>query len=227
MNVQDKLKQDALKRSAAQAAFNYIQECGDNKNIVGIGTGSTVNFFIDLLADREHGFETLVASSGRSAARLNKLGLNVVDANQASKIDVYIDGMDAINAHRQMIKGGGGALTGEKILASMADVFIAIGDASKCVDCLDSSPVAVEVIGMARSFVAREIVKRGGEPVYRSGFISDYGNPILDVYNLSIDSAQQLEQDLNQIAGVVTNGIFARRKADKAFISSADGIRIL
>ena len=221
--AQEKFKQNSLKQNAAQAALNYMQEQLNNKTVIGIGTGTTVNSFIDLLDHKKYKFHAVVASSKASAAKLRKLHFDPVEPNQVSKIDLYIDGMDEINAHKQMIKGGGGALTGEKLLASMADEFIAIGDDSKLVDCLGNFPIALEVIPIARSFVAREIVKLGGDPVYRAGFITDYGNMILDVYNLQISLAEQLENDLNQIPGLVTNGIFAKRRADKVFISSVDG----
>ena len=225
MHTQDKFKQNLLKKNAAQAALDYMQERLNNKMVIGIGTGSTVNSFIELLDHKEHRFHAVVASSKASADRLRKLHFDPTEPNQVSKIDVYIDGMDEINSHKQMIKGGGGALTGEKILASMADEFIAIGDDSKLVDCLGSFPIALEVIPIARSFVAREIVKLGGDPVYRAGFITDYGNAILDVYNLQISLAEQLEKDLNQIPGLVTNGIFAKRRADKVFISGVNGTK--
>ena len=217
--------QDKLKHAAAQAAFDDMQKQRHDQMILGIGTGSTVNYFIDLLDRKAQRFAAIIASSKTTATRLHQAGFSTVDPNQVSKIDLYIDGMDEVNPHKQMIKGGGGALTGEKILATMAQQFIAIGDQSKLVDCLGNFPVAIEVLPIARSFVARTIVTMGGEPIYRSGFVTDYGNPVLDVYNLPLEQPLLKEEELNQIPGVVAHGIFSRRKADKVFISTDQGMQ--
>ena len=218
-------KDDRLKHNVAQAAVEQIEEHlrTHKQMILGIGTGSTVNCLIDLLDHKTHSFHAIVASSKATHARLMQRGFTPTDPNQVSHIDLYVDGMDEINPHKQMIKGGGGALTGEKILATMADQFIAIGDQSKLVDCLGNFPVAIEVLATARSFVARKIVTMGGEPLYRTGFITDHGHLILDVYHLPLEEPGRMEQEINQIPGVVANGIFSQRRADKAFISSGQG----
>jgi ribose 5-phosphate isomerase A len=212
-----------LKRKAAAAALEYIKDDA----IVGVGTGSTVNELIALLPQIKGRIEATVASSKATAEALRAQGLMIVDANSVSKIDVYIDGADEANADLLLIKGGGGALTGEKILAAMAKQFICIVDASKKVDVLGQFPLPVEVIPLARSFVARELVKLGGDPVYRQGFVSDYGNIILDVHGLTITQPKQLEATLNQIPGVVTHGLFATYRADVLLIASATGVQRL
>tara|TARA_R100001129_G_scaffold83522_1_gene56791 strand:+ start:2362 stop:3033 length:672 start_codon:yes stop_codon:yes gene_type:complete len=214
---------DSLKKAAAEAAMQYIE----NGTVVGVGTGSTVNFFIDELAKRKDDIEGAVSSSEESTKRLKAHGIEVFDLNSVADVPVYIDGADEINEHGQMIKGGGGALTREKIIAAVADKFICVADDSKRVGRLGSFPLPVEVIPMARSYVAREIVKLGGDPVWRQGFTTDNGNWILDVHNLDIMKPMELESDLNNIVGVVTNGLFAQRGADVALIAREDGVETL
>lgn len=204
------MSKDTMKQKAAEAALEYIEP----NMIVGVGTGSTVNYFIDALASRKHDIEGAVVSSKASADRLKSHGIRVFDINVVDDVPIYVDGADEVNSLLQMIKGGGGALTGEKIVASIANKFICIADESKKVDLLGAYPVAVEVIPMARSYVGREIVKLGGDPVYRENFISDHGNIILDVYNLKILEPIKMEEMLNNINGVVANGIFAKQAAD-------------
>ena len=214
---------DSLKKAAAEAAMQYIENC----TVVGVGTGSTVNFFIDELAKRKDDIEGAVSSSEESTKRLKAHGIEVFDLNSVADIPVYIDGADEINEHGQMIKGGGGALTREKIIAAVADKFICVADDSKRVGRLGRFPLPVEVIPMARSYVARELVKLGGDPVWRQGFTTDNGNWILDVHNLDIMKPMELESDLNNIVGVVTNGLFAQRGADVALIAREDGVETL
>jgi ribose 5-phosphate isomerase A len=217
------MNQDALKKQVAEAAIKYVP----HDTIIGVGTGSTVNFFIDALAAIKNKIEGAVSSSEASKIRLQKLGIPIIDLNSVSTLSVYIDGADEINAHLQMIKGGGAALTREKIVAAVAEQFICIADASKKVDVLGKFPLPVEVIPMARSYVARQIVKLGGDPDYRQGVITDNGNIILDVYNLKIIDPLKLEQDLNNITGVVTNGLFARRPADVLLLATEHGVQTL
>lgn len=212
--------QDELKRQAAEAALDFIEP----NTIVGVGTGSTVNYFIDALATRKHDIEGAVSSSEASTARLKAHGIEVLELNHVADLPVYIDGADEIDAHLRMVKGGGGALTREKIIAAVADKFICIVDNSKVVGRLGAFPIPVEVIPMARSYVAREIVKLGGDPVWRQGITTDNGNVILDVHNFDIVDPVQLEQQLNGIVGVVTNGLFAKRGADIALIAGSNGI---
>lgn len=214
---------DSLKKAAAEAAMQYIE----NNTVVGVGTGSTVNFFIDELAKRKDDIDGAVSSSEASTERLKAHGIEVFDLNAVADVPVYIDGADEINEHGQMIKGGGGALTREKIIAAVADKFICVADHSKRVDMLGRFPVPVEVIPMARSYVAREIVKLGGDPVWRQGVTTDNGNWILDVHNLEIMKPMELEADINNIVGVVTNGLFAQRGADVALIARDDGVETL
>lgn len=202
--------QNELKKNAALTAFEFIED----KSIIGVGTGSTINYFIDALKDIRHKIEGTVSSSAATTLRLKSLGIPVFDLNSIDEVSVYIDGADEINSKLQMIKGGGGALTGEKIIASVAKKFICIASQPKKVDILGKFPVPIEIIPMARSYVGREIVKLGGNPVYRQGFISDYGNIIIDVHNLEILDPIKMEETLNNINGVVTNGIFAKRPAD-------------
>lgn len=212
--------QDELKRQAAEAALDFIEP----NTIIGVGTGSTVNYFIDALATRKHDIEGAVSSSEASTARLKAHGIEVLELNHVADLPVYIDGADEIDAHLRMVKGGGGALTREKIIAAVADKFICIVDSSKVVGRLGAFPIPVEVIPMARSYVAREIVKLGGDPVWRQGVTTDNGNVILDVHNFDIVDPVQLEQQLNGIVGVVTNGLFAKRGADIALIAGSNGI---
>jgi ribose 5-phosphate isomerase A len=215
------MNQDELKRQAALAALEYIKP----GTIVGVGTGSTVNHFIDGLATIKHKIEGAVSSSNASTERLRKHGIQVFDLNEVDDIPVYVDGADEANEHLQMIKGGGGALTREKIIAHMAKTFICIADESKLVPVLGKFPLPIEVIPMARSMIARELVKRGGNPVYRDGFVTDNGNQILDVHNLEIMQPAKLEDELNNIPGIVTVGLFALRPADVLILATRDGVR--
>ena len=215
------MTQDQLKRAVAEAALAYVEK----DEILGVGTGSTANFFIDALASMKQHIPAAVASSKVTAERLQKIGIEVVDLNSVDSLSIYVDGADEVNGHLHMIKGGGGALTREKIVAAVAKKFICIADASKKVDVLGAFPLPVEVIPMARSYVARELVKLGGSPVYRQGFVTDNGNVILDTYNLSIVNPVELEATLNQIVGVVTNGLFAKRGADVLLLGAADGVK--
>jgi len=210
---------DYGKQLAAKAAVEQIP----NNCIVGVGTGSTVNYFIDELAKIKNRIEGTVSSSEASTERLRKHGIEVFDLNEVNEVPIYVDGADESNHYLQLIKGGGGALTREKIIAQMAKRFVCIADDSKLVDVLGAFPLPVEVIPMARSMIARELVKLGGQPVYRDGFITDNGNQIIDVHNLSISEPAALEQKLNNMPGVVTNGIFALRPADELILGTADG----
>ena len=214
------MDQDAMKQAVAEAALAYVED----DIIVGVGTGSTANFFIDALASRKQRIRGAVASSEASAERLRGHGIEVLDLNSVSEIPVYVDGADEVNEHREMIKGGGGALTREKIVAAVADQFICIVDDSKIVKRLGRFPLPVEVIPMARSHVARKLAGLGGQPEYREGFVTDNGNLILDVHNLDIQRPIKLEEDINQITGVVTNGLFARRPASVVLVGSANGV---
>jgi len=217
------MTQDEMKKAAALAALDYVKP----DSIVGVGTGSTVNHFIDGLATIKEKIVGAVSSSEASTAKLKEYGIEVFDLNSVPGLDVYVDGADEINKHKEMIKGGGAALTREKIVAAVADQFICIVDDSKQVDVLGQFPLPVEVIPMARSYVAREIVKLGGDPVYREGVVTDNGNVILDVFNMSIENAKQLETQLNAIVGVVTNGLFADRGANTVIIGAKDGVKIV
>jgi ribose 5-phosphate isomerase A len=211
------------KKLAAQAALRFVA----GHRVIGVGTGSTTNYFIDALATIKHDIEAAVASSQATEQRLTEHGIAVVDANYAGSLPVYVDGADETNQHKQLIKGGGGALTGEKILAANAKTFICIVDQAKLVNKLGQFPLPVEVLPMARSFVARELVKLGGSPEYREGFVTDHGNIILDVHHLNIYEPEKLEQQINQIPGVVTNGLFALRPADKVIVGTDDGVDII
>ncbi len=215
--------QDDKKRAAAEAALAYVMD----DDIVGVGTGSTANYFIDALASMKSRINAAVASSEASAARLRGHGIQVLDLNAVSDIPVYVDGADEANRHRHLIKGGGGALTREKIVAQASIKFVCIMDDSKLVARLGAFPLPVEVIPMARSFVARELVKLGGAPEWRAGFTTDNGNLILDVHNLAIDNPVALEEAINNIPGVVTNGLFARRPADVLLIGTDTGVETL
>jgi len=210
-----------LKRRAAHAALDYLQDV----SIIGVGTGSTVNCFIEQLASIRHRIDACVASSNDTEQRLRAAGLPVVDLNVLDELPVYIDGADEVNARCELIKGGGGALTREKIIASAATTFICIVDESKCVFRLGHHPIAVEVIPLARSFVARELVKLGGDPVYRHGFLTDNGNIILDLHHITIGCIPSILEDLiNSIPGVVDNGLFGHRLPDYVLIAHQDGI---
>lgn len=215
------MDQDALKKQVAEAALRFVPE----GEYIGVGTGSTANFFIDGLATMKDRIKGAVASSEATAERLKGHGIEVVSLNDVDRLPVYVDGADEVNAHREMIKGGGGALTREKIVAAVADQFICIVDGSKQVKRLGKFPLPVEVIPMARSHVGREIVKLGGDPVYREGVVTDNGNIIIDVHNLDISRPIAIEEKLNNIVGVVTNGLFARRPADLLLLGTANGVQ--
>ena len=223
MTASDTSKSDELKRAAARAALAYVPD----DSIVGVGTGSTVNYFIDELVRIKGRIEGTVSSSKASAERLKDLGIRVFDLNSVDEVPIYVDGADEITRHLHMMKGGGGALTGEKIVAAVARKFICIADASKLKDVLGTFPLPVEVIPTARSLVGREMVKLGGQPWLREGFVSDYGNVILDVHGLTILDPVALETTINQIAGVVTNGLFARRGADLLLLGTPEGVQTL
>jgi ribose 5-phosphate isomerase A len=217
------MNQDQLKKAVAKAAIALVPE----NCIVGVGTGSTANFFIDELAAIKGRIEGTVASSEASAARLKNAGIRVFDLNAVTEVTVYVDGADEVNHRLHMIKGGGGALTREKIVAAVAQKFICIADRSKLKDVLGAFPLPVEVIPMARSHVGRELVRLGGKPELRQGFTTDNGNLILDVHGLSIADPVGLEATINQIVGVVTNGLFARRGADVLLLGTEDGVRTM
>ncbi|SDJ35170.1 ribose-5-phosphate isomerase [Ferrimonas sediminum] len=217
------MTQDEMKKAAGWAALEYVED----GSIVGVGTGSTVNHFIDALATKKSSIEGAVSSSEASTAKMKALGIPVFDLNSVDQLSVYVDGADEINPHMAMIKGGGAALTREKIVAAVAKTFVCIADGSKQVDILGDFPLPVEVIPMARSYVAREIVKLGGDPVYREGVITDNGNIILDVYNMKIMEPAKLETQLNAIVGVVTNGLFADRGADVLLLGTPEGVKTI
>lgn len=214
------MDQDALKKAAADMALTFIQP----GTVVGVGTGSTANFFIDGLAAMKDDIRGAVASSEASAKRLQSHGITVLSLNDVNEIPVYVDGADEVTRHREMIKGGGGALTREKIVAAVADQFICVVDASKRVNRLGAFPLPVEVIPMARSYVARRLTALGGRPKYREGFVTDNGNIILDVHGLDIMRPIKLEEEINNIVGVVTNGLFARRPADVVLMATPQGV---
>ena len=208
----------------AQAALEQITPKLTGQSIVGVGTGSTTNFFIDALADIKHMFDAAVSSSEASAARLREHGIHVIDLNAAPRVDVYVDGADEVNRSMQLIKGGGGALTREKIVASAADEFICIVDESKVVDTLGKYPLPVEVIPMARSLVARGLVQLGGQPIWREGVVTDNGNWILDVHEFMIDDPLAMETAINNLAGVVCNGLFSHNAANVVLVAAAGGV---
>ena len=214
---------DHEKKIAAIEAVKYIEE----NTIVGVGTGSTVNHFIDALEPIKHLLDGAVSSSEASTERLKTMGIPVFDLNAVDHIPVYVDGADESDAGLNLIKGGGGALTREKIIAAVSEKFVCIADGSKLVDVMGDFPLPVEVIPMARSFVARELVKLDGDPVYRENFITDNGNIILDVHNLKITDAKALETAINQITGVVTNGLFAHRGADVLLLGKGDSVETI
>jgi ribose 5-phosphate isomerase A len=221
------MSQDALKQAVARAALDYVKERLHADSVIGIGTGSTANFFIDYLAELRDRFAGAVASSDASAQRLKQHGIEVLDLNSTGSFDIYVDGADEANANLELIKGGGAALTREKIVAACAREFVCIADESKYVEQLGAFPLPVEVVPMARSYVARELVKLGGDPVYRSGVVTDNGNVILDVYNFPILAPRDTETRINQITGVVTNGLFALRPADVLLLATAGGVKTL
>ncbi len=215
--------QDDKKRAVARAALEFVE----HNALIGVGTGSTANCFIDALVSVKSRIDAAVASSDASAERLRQHGITVLELNAVSELSVYVDGADEATRHRHLIKGGGGALTREKIVAQVSRQFVCIMDDSKLVERLGVFPLPVEVIPMARSFVARELVKLGGQPEWRAGFVTDNGNLILDVHGLSIREPAALEATINQIPGVVTNGIFARRPADILLIGTDSGVDTL
>lgn len=217
------MSQEALKKQAAEAAMAHLGNC----SIIGVGTGSTVNHFIDCLADIRNEIEGTVSSSDASTERLKKLGIPVLELSQTGDLDIYVDGADEINNDLQMIKGGGGALTREKIIAAASKKFICIADASKKVDILGQFPLPIEVIPMARSFVARQILKLGGQPVWRENCVTDNGNQIIDIHNFEIMEPIHTERLINNIPGVVTVGLFANRGADVALLASGSGVETL
>jgi ribose 5-phosphate isomerase A len=219
------MTQDELKRAVAKAALDHITPHLERDSIIGVGTGSTANFFIDLLAGQKARFDGAVASSEATAMRLKAHGIPVYDLNSVGPLEFYIDGADETNEHLELIKGGGAALTREKIIAAVAKTFICIADESKMVGILGTFPLPVEVIPIARSHVGREIVKLGGDPVYRDGVITDNGNIIIDIHNMDISRPIKTEERLNNIVGVVTNGLFARRPADLLFLGTANGVK--
>jgi ribose 5-phosphate isomerase A len=221
------MQQDALKQAVARAALDYVKERLQADSVIGIGTGSTANFFIDYLAELRDRFAGAVASSEASAQRLKSHGIEVLDLNNTGTFDIYVDGADEANARLELIKGGGAALTREKIVAACAREFVCIADGSKLVEQLGAFPLPVEVVPMARSYVARELVKLGGDPVYRNGVVTDNGNVILDVFNFPIATPRDAETRINQITGVVTNGLFALRPADLLLLGTAEGVKTL
>ncbi len=217
------MTQEEKTRAAARAALELVKA----ETVIGVGTGSTANHFIEALAAIRTRLDTTVASSEETAQRLRALDIPVSDLNSIASLPVYVDGADEATRHRQLIKGGGGALTREKIIAAAARKFICIADDSKLVDVLGAFPLPVEVIPMARSLVARRLVALGGDPRWREGFVTDNGNEILDVHNLRILEPAKLESDLNQIPGVVTNGLFAIRPADLLLIATEHKVEVM
>ena len=217
------MNQDEMKKVAAEAALEYLPDSG----IIGVGTGSTVNHFIDAMAPHKGKFEGAVSSSEASTERMKKHGIPVFDLNSVGELEIYVDGADESNKFLHLTKGGGGALTREKIVAAASKKFVCIADESKLVDVMGEFPLPVEVIPMARSYVAREIVKLGGTPVWRENFVTDNGNVILDIHNLKIMEPVKLEETLNHITGVVTNGLFARRPADVLILGTPNGPRVI
>lgn len=215
------MTQDEQKKQAAEAALAYVQD----DSIIGVGTGSTVNFFIELLAQIKHRIDGAVSSSVATETLLKQHHIPVFSLNSANEIPVYVDGADEATKHLHLIKGGGGALTREKIVAAASKKFVCIIDETKLVDVLGNFPLPIEVIPMAQSYIAREITKLGGQPILREGFTTDNGNIILDVHHLSILKPVELEREINQLAGVVTNGLFAHRPADILLVASDAGIK--
>ena len=216
-----KVTQDEMKKAVGWAALSYVQP----GTIIGVGTGSTVNCFIDALASIKDQIKAAVSSSEASTERLKALGITVMDLNDVDSFDLYVDGADEINPQMEMIKGGGAALTREKIVAAVARQFVCIVDSGKVVETMGRFPLPVEVIPMSREYVARELKKLGGNPVYRDGVLTDNGNQILDVHGLHITNAKQLESQINNVVGVVTVGLFAHRGADVALVGSPEGVK--
>lgn len=214
------MDQNAMKQAAARSALDYIE----HGMVIGVGSGSTVHYFIDALKSVKGKIDGAVATSSITRDKLKALSIPLIDLNSVDTLEICVDGADEINAAKQMIKGGGGALTQEKIVAAVAKQFICIADQTKYVDLLGAFPVAIEVIPMARSYVAREMLKLGGDPVYRQGFVTDNGNCILDIHNLKLLNPRALEEKINNIAGVVANGLFAVRPADVLLLATANGV---
>ena len=221
------MTQEQLKRAAAKAAIDYIKPKLQRETVIGVGTGSTANFFIDGLAEIKELFASTVASSSATAERLRSHNIAVRDLNEVDELSVYVDGADESDSQLALIKGGGAALTREKIVAACASEFVCIVDESKMVNTLGRFPLPVEVIPMARSYVMRQLNKLGGKPVYREGVVTDNGNIIVDVHDLIIRDPVMLEQKINQLAGVVTNGLFAQRGADMLILSKSSGVEML
>jgi len=214
---------DAKKRRAAQAALDYLEDGA----VLGVGTGSTVNFFIDALSPHRSRVRAAVSSSNATTARLTAAGIAVLDLNDVGELGLYVDGADEATPNRCLIKGGGGALTREKVIAAAAKRFVCIADDTKLVERLGAFPLPIEVIPMARAFVARRVTARGGRPVWRQGFVTDNGNDILDIHDLAIKDPSALESDLNQLAGVVTVGLFSIRPADILLLGTPSGVNVL
>ncbi len=217
------MTQDELKQQVAKSALEYIK----GLSIIGVGTGSTVNFFIDMLADYKADIEGAVSSSDATSELLKKIGIPVLELNDVGDIEVYVDGADEVDPRKKLIKGGGGALTREKIIAAASKKFVCIVDSSKCVDVLGKFPLPVEVIPMSRSYVAREMVKLGGQPVWRENYITDNGCEILDVHNLEITNPMELERTINDVTGVLTVGLFSQRAADVVLVGNGDKVDIM
>ncbi|MCF6203969.1 MAG: ribose-5-phosphate isomerase RpiA [Methylococcaceae bacterium] len=217
------MTQDELKQQVAKSALEYIK----GLSIIGVGTGSTVNFFIDMLADYKADIEGAVSSSDATSELLKKIGIPVLELNDVGDIEVYVDGADEVDPRKKLIKGGGGALTREKIIAAASKKFVCIVDSSKCVDVLGKFPLPVEVIPMSRSYVAREMVKLGGQPVWRENYITDNGCEILDVHNLEITNPMELERTINDVTGVLTVGLFSHRAADVVLVGNGDKVDVM
>ena len=215
------MTQDEMKKAVATAALEYVTL----GSVIGVGTGSTANYFIDALAGIKHKIEGAVASSHVSAERLKRQGIPLLDLNSVDELALYVDGADEANRYLQLVKGGGGALTREKIVAAVSKNFVCIADDSKLVEVLGKFPLPVEVIPMARNYVARQILTMGGQSVYREGFVTDNGNVILDVHHLAMSDAVKVEQQLNNITGVVTNGLFAQRPANVLLLGTKTGVK--
>lgn len=225
LTLEQAVNQDQLKQMVAKAAIDLVIPKLTKQSVIGVGTGSTANFFIDMLAQYKFDFAGAVASSEATAQRLQSHGIEIFELNDVAELEFYVDGADEVNPHLELIKGGGAALTREKIVAAVAKTFVCIADESKQVGFLGDFPLPVEVIPMARSYVAREIVKLGGDPEYRTGVITDNGNVILDVHNMQITDPRGLEEKLNAIVGVVCNGLFAHRAADILLLGTKQGVR--
>lgn len=221
------MTQDELKQAVAKAALDHVAPHLDRDSVIGVGTGSTANFFIDYLADVRNDFDGAVASSDATAERLKQHGIPVYELNAVNELEFYVDGADETNDRLELIKGGGAALTREKIVAAVAHRFICIADESKRVDILGDFPLPVEVIPMARSHVGRQIVRLGGDPVYREGVTTDNGNIIIDIHHMDLSRPIDVEERLNQIVGVVTNGLFARRPADILLLGTSEGVKTI